>query len=149
MWGPESRLVRGLVAYYGLFEAAHVAALIWAGVRLVQTGQIGFPAPPPAGGWEAQVRPFLLAMGILDGINVPLSWLFVYGYLRRMRWRWWLGGVTLAAMAYSALAFLGGTVPSGAWADRPLPYLVLAAAFAPVGVLMVLYGVWSVKVMAS
>lgn len=148
MWGPESRSFRGLVAYYGFFEAAHAAALIWAGIRLLLTGEIGFPALPPDCGWEGQVRSFLLVMGVLDGLNVPLAWLFVYAYLRRARWRWTLGGVTLIAMAYSAMAFAGGTIPSGAWADRPLPYLAIAAAFVPVGLLMVLYAIWATRVNA-
>jgi hypothetical protein len=134
-----------LVGYYGLIEAAHIAVLVWAGIRLARTGVIGFPAPPPPEGWSLQVQPFLVAAGVVDGANVILAWLFVYGYFARARWRWWVGGITLTAGVYSAIVFVWGTVASGAWGYRPAGYLLLAVVFAPVAALVFLYGVWGVS----
>jgi hypothetical protein len=137
-----SRLARVLVAYYALIEVGHLLALIWAGIRLLLTGTIGFPAPRPVGGWEPQVVPFLVATGVVDALNVPLAWRFAYGYFRRAPWRWWLGGITLSLSVYSAIVFTWGTMAAGAWRDQPAAYLAMVVFASPVVVLAVLYGVW-------
>jgi hypothetical protein len=48
----------------------------------------------------------------------------------------------LTVVAYSALLFAFATIPTGAWAHRPVEYAIIVAAFAPVLVLMVAYGYW-------
>jgi hypothetical protein len=129
-----------LVAYYGLVEAAHLAVLAWAGLRLLRTGTLGFPAAPPPDGWSPQVMPFLIGTAVLDALNVFLAWAFVYGYWMRARWRWWVGSSTLTATLYSAIVFAIGTIASGAWHHQPAGYLAIAVVALPVIALAVLYG---------
>ena len=143
MRGPDGRLARLLVAYYGVVEVAHAIALARAGIQLMATGTIGFPAPPPPGGWSTQVVPFLVGTGVVDAVNVVVAFAFVFGYFTKARWRWGLGTVTLTVAAYSAIIFAFGTIASGAWGHNPVGYLSVAAVFAPVAVLMVLYTTWA------
>jgi hypothetical protein len=145
MAGPDGRLARALVAYYGLVEVAHIGVLALAGLHFARTGTIGFPAPPPPGGWNEQLVPFFVAMGAIDAINVGVAWAFVYGYFARTRWRWPVAWVSLSASTYSAAVFAWGTIASGAWGHRPVGYLFVAAAFVPVGVLAVLCVVWGLR----
>jgi hypothetical protein len=144
MQGPDGRLARLLVAYYGVVEVTHSFALAWAGIKLILTGRIGFPAPPPPEGWSLQVIPFLVGTGVVDAINVVVAFAFVYGYFTKARWRWGLGTVTLTIAAYSAITFAFGTIASGAWGHNPAGYLSLVAVFTPVAVLTVLYITWAV-----
>jgi hypothetical protein len=135
---------RALVAYYGLIEVVHSVVLARAGVEFLASGSVGFPAPPPPGGWSPQATHFLVATGAVDGVNILLALLFVYGYFRRPGWRLlpWLGAVTLTATAYSALVFAYGTIASGAWAHHPAAYLAVTAVFIPVVFLIVLFPTW-------
>jgi hypothetical protein len=144
MRNPNSLYARALVAYYGLIEVVHSIVLIRAGLEFLATGSVGFPAPPPPGGWSAQATHFLIATGAMDGVNIVLAFLFVYGTFRRPGWRLlpWLGAVTLTATACSALVFAYGTVASGAWAHHPGTYLGMTAVFIPVGFLILLFPTW-------
>ena len=141
---PDSPLAKLLVAYYGLLELAHIVVLVWAGMRFLRTGALGFPAAPPPDGWAAQVVPFLIATAVLDVLNGLLAWGFVYGYWTRARWRWWVGGITLTATLYSAIVFVVGTVASGAWRHRPVSYVSMAVVAVPVIALAFLYSVWGI-----
>ena len=135
---------RALVAYYGLLEMVHLVVLAWAGIRVLQSGALGFPALPPPGGWDAQVVPFLVATAVLDAVNVLLAWAFVYGYWTRARWAWWVGGITLTATLYSAVVFAAGTVASGAWQQHPVGYLALTVVALPVFALAFFYSLWGI-----
>ncbi|HSJ58675.1 MAG TPA: hypothetical protein VLC95_15940 [Anaerolineae bacterium] len=125
-------VARGLVAYYGFIQAAHLIALLRAAILLLTTGRLTFPAPPPPPGWTDQARYFLVTLGLLDTFLILLSFAFVAGYFARARWHSWLGLATLSAFVASAFAFAGGTLPTGAWAAHPLAYLSLVLAFLPV-----------------
>jgi hypothetical protein len=139
----DGRLARLLVAYYGVIEIAHAIVLAQAGIRLAVTGTMGFPASPPPEGWSPQAIPFLVGTGAVDAINIVVAFAFVYGYFTKARWRWGLGTVTLTVAAYSAIVFAFGTIVSGAWGHNRTEYLSVAAVFAPVAALMVLYTTWA------
>jgi hypothetical protein len=142
MRSPDGTLAKILVAYFGLVQVLHLIAIGRATVVLETSGELTFPAPPPAGGWSEQAGYFFVGVGAIDALNVIIALVFVYGFFRRARWRGWLGAVTLTVTAYSALLFPFATVPAGAWAHRPVEYAVIAVAFAPVLVLMVAFGYW-------
>ncbi len=125
-----------LVGYFAVLEIAHLLVLSGAGWRVMQTGAFGFPAPPPAAGWSEQSLPFLLATGVVDAINVFIALIFVYRFFKQKPgWPIW-AAVSLTAAVYSAVVFVWGTVTSGAWARHPVAYGGIAAAFAPVGLLI-------------
>ena len=139
---PDSRLARVLVGYYGFIQALHLVGIGRATVVLEATGEMSFPAPPPAGGWSEQAINFFVGVGAIDALNAILALVFVYGFFKRARWRGWLGTLTLTVAAYSALLFAFATIPTGAWTVRPVEYLIIVVAFAPVLALMLAFGYW-------
>jgi hypothetical protein len=142
MNNPNSTLAKLLVAYYGFIQALHLIGIGRATAVLETTGEMTFPAPPPAGGWSEQAINFFVGVGAIDALNVILALVFVCGFFKGARWRGWLGALTLTVAAYSALLFAFATIPTGAWAFRPVEYLVIVVAFVPVLVLMVAFGYW-------
>jgi hypothetical protein len=144
MDNPNSTLAKVLVAYYGFIQALHLVGIGRATVVLGTTGDMTFPAPPPAGGWSEQAINFFVGVGAIDALNAILALAFVYGFFKGARWRGWLGTLTLTVTAYSAVLFAFATIPTGAWAFRPVEYLIIVVAFAPVLVLMVAFGYWLV-----
>jgi hypothetical protein len=145
MMDPDGRLAKVLVGYYGLIQALHLISIGRATVVLGKTGEMTFPAPPPAGGWSEQAVNFFVGVGAIDALNAILALVFVYGFFKGARWRGWLGTLTLTVVAYSALLFAFATLPTGAWGDRPVEYSIIVAAFAPVLVLMLAFGYWLVS----
>jgi hypothetical protein len=113
-------------------------------VVLETTGETTFPAPPPAGGWSAQAQNFFVGVGAIDALNAVFALVFVYGFFKATRWRGWLGTLTLTVAAYSALLFAFATIPTSAWTFRPVEYMVIVLAFAPVLALMLAFGYWLV-----
>jgi hypothetical protein len=130
--------LRALVGYYLLLESSHILVILWAGFRFSTTGEIGFPAPPPPGGWPEGVIPWLVGNGLLDLFFAAAGVLFGVRFLRR-RGSWFRWGViSLTGALYSAGIFAIGTIPSGAWTAHPLAYGLLAAAFSPILLILVL-----------
>ncbi len=127
----SSRL-RLLIAYYGLLQSAHGIALLRAGVILLRGGEMPFPAPPPVGGWSPQTLPFLLGMGVMDGLNILLALAFSAAYLWGGHLRERLGIVTLTVACASALSFAIATGLTGAWLAHPLAYGLMGVLFVPV-----------------
>lgn len=128
----DSRLVKGLVLWYGLFQLVHIFVNV-RGLWLLAQGGIDFPAPPPLGGWSEQVLYFFTAVAGLDLFNALLTLLFVYGFFRQARWCWWLGTLTLTVSLYAALLFDYATIAVGAWTGANLPaYLFVNVTFLPV-----------------
>ncbi|MBN1873977.1 MAG: hypothetical protein JXA33_07090 [Anaerolineae bacterium] len=145
MYHKNKRLVTFLIAYYGVLEIVHLCILAWAGLQLVRVGEIGFPAPPPPGGWSVQARSFLIATGVADAVNIVLALLFVYGYFTQAPWWRGLGTITLTATAYSGFVFVYGTIATGAWIYHPVVYWGIVSAFVPIILLMVVY-IWTSSV---
>jgi hypothetical protein len=142
MGNPSGTLARFLVGYYGFIQAAHIIAIARAASVLAVSQTMTFPAPPPPGGWSPQTNHFLIAMGAADAINAVVALMFVYGYFVEARWRVWLGTLSLAVSAYSAVIFAYGTIASGTWTHHPTGYLSIALVFIPVALLIVLFNVW-------
>ena len=144
MRDPGSGSARILVAYYGFIQVLHLIAIGRATVVLQTSGEMTFPAPPPAGGWSPQAEHFFVGVGAIDALNAVIALVFVYGFLKGARWRGWLGTLTLTVTAYSALLFAFATLPTGAWTVRPVEYLIIVVVFAPVLMLMMAFGYWLV-----
>ncbi len=141
---PDSSLAKVLVVYYGFIQALHLITIGRASVVLQTTGEMTFPAPPPAGGWSPQAEYFFVGVGAIDALNAVIALVFVYGFLKGARWRGWLGTLTLTIAVYSALLFAFATIPTGAWTFRPVEYSIIVVAFAPVLILIMAFGYWLV-----
>lgn len=137
-----SRFSKGLITYFGILEVTHLVALVWAGIIFIQTGDIGFPAPAPAGGWTKQAQYFLLANGIVDLINTFIAFVFVIAYFRGKIWCWWLGVISMTLSTYSAVLYTIGTGAANAWQNQPIGYLIVSIVFAPMVLLGLLMGYW-------
>ncbi len=141
----NSKFVRGLVIWYGLYQLVHIGVNA-RGLFQLARGGLDFPALPPAEGWASQAIHFLTGMAGLDLLNAVLTLVFVAGYFRGARWRWWLGTLTLTVSMYAALLFDYATLSSGAWTDGNLGgYLFTNVTFLPVVALFVLLCVWGVR----
>lgn len=127
------RISECLVRYFGIVQLLHLGALLNAARQVLQTGVVGFPAPPPAGGWSEAAMPFLIALGITDAILIIVSEIFVWGFFTGKTWWKNTGLIALAGSSATAWVFAMGTLPSGAWTVHPIQYGVLCVLFAPFG----------------
>ena len=120
-----------LAGYYGTLQTVHLLLLARAGLYLMSTGTVPFPALPPANGWSAQVIPFLLGMGALDGAAAGLgifSAISLFGK-KHFDYRFWMLSLVIAIT--SGLIFTAGTLASGAWNYHPAAYILLVIFFSP------------------
>ncbi len=120
-----------LAGYYGILQTVHLLLLARAGLYLMSTGTVPFPALPPANGWSVQVIPFLLGMGVLDGAAAGLgifSAISLFGK-KRFDYRFWM--LSLGIALTSGLIFTAGTLTSGAWNYHPAAYILLVIFFSP------------------
>ena len=131
----SSRLLTG---YYGLLQVVHLFVLAYGLNVYIQSGTIGFPAPPPRPGWTEQAEAFLLGNGALDAIIGVAAILFVIGFFKQQEWNQALGLVCVAASLCSGGFFVVGTILSGAWATHPAKYAGLVLVFTPVAWLFIL-----------
>jgi hypothetical protein len=143
---PDDMLPRALVAWYGVYQAAHIVVNTRGLYILHSGGTLDFPAPPPPSGWPAETIHMILIMGWADLVGAFLALFFVYGYLRRARWRMWLGTLTLTISVYAAVIFNYWSIASGAWTGRNLlAYSVVNVGFLPVLVLFYLFCRWGAR----
>lgn len=131
------RPVRILQGYYCLLQITHLFFLSRAGLIVITEGRYPFPASPPAGGWNDQVIPFLIAMGGLDAIAAVLTLTAGYRKFFQQNSSDMLWLLSLTAALTSALIFTAGTWFSGAWHANPWEYGLLVPVFAP---LFIIYG---------
>ncbi|MCP5070196.1 MAG: hypothetical protein GY946_26815, partial [bacterium] len=104
---------KALVAYFGLFQAAHVA--LNARYQLLPfADRPPLPFAPPPEGWGSQIVHFTTGMAVADLINAAFSLIFVAGFFLRAPWSSWLGTVTLTVAVYAAFAFTWGATVAGA-----------------------------------
>lgn len=134
----DSKRVRLLAGWYGLYQAVHVPVNVRALFLLTRGDTLDFPAPPPSGGWSDDTIAFFTGMAALDLVNAVLALVFVAGLLARRGWAGPLGLVTLTASIYAALLFDYATYAAGAWQSSGLAaYLFINVAFVPAVVLYV------------
>ncbi len=126
-----TRSLRYLAYYYALLQLSHLIFLTRAGSIYYSSGQMVFPAQPPAGGWSVETIPYLLGMGAVDALAAGLA--LYAGWVLRFRniflMKIWVISLTVALT--SAVIFCFGTIPSGAWWINPIGYGLLGLFFAP------------------
>ena len=133
MTKTDSRFVKFLVAWYGLFQAVHI---LFNGLYLLNPGMP--PFPPPAEGWLPQTVHLLNGIATADLVNAVFSLLFVYAYFTKAKWRMWLGTLTLTISMYAAIVFTYGTIAMGAWTGNLFGYVWTYIPFIPVIALFIL-----------
>ena len=122
---------KGLIAYYGILQSAHLVVLIRAGILILSGNPSPFPILPPTGGWQAQTLPFMFGLAGMDVIGILLGIIFSYQTTLRSNFRPLIGIISLTIFISGAVIFGAGTFPSGAWAVYPVAYWVMVALFAP------------------
>lgn len=139
--GPDGRLVRCLIAYFGLWQTIHILVNLRALARF-KRGDETFPAHPPADGWDAPTQATMEAMAKIDTIAALVTLGFVIEYERDGE-RWpLLGTLALTIANYSAVIFAYPTRAAGAWEEHPVAYWGLYLSYHPIVVLTVLYAWW-------
>lgn len=141
--GPDGTLARGLVVWYGLFQAVHVFVNTRGLEILLSGGVLDFPAPPPESGWPQEVVHLMVAIGALDLANAIAALVFVWGYFRKVIWRMWLGTLTTTVSVYAAGIYTYWTYASGAWSgDNVAIYVFVNGSFLPILILWGLSCYW-------
>ena len=130
------RRIKKLTIYYGFLQTVHMAFLLRAGRILLNSGRMPFPASPPVGGWDPQILPFFIGMGIADVIAAGIGFYFLYLILVKDTINVSLGIISLTTAFSSGLAFLIGTIASGAWNQHFGEYIILVLVSIP---LLLLY----------
>jgi hypothetical protein len=126
------KLFKYLAGYYAILQAFHLIFLGRAGLILLQSGRVPFPASPPSGGWHPSVIPFLMGMASADALAAILGIYFSYSLLVKGMLKPLIGIISLTIALSSAVVYLFGTFPTGAWTQNPLSYLVVLGAFSPI-----------------
>jgi len=121
-----------LAGYYGLLQTMHIVFLSRAGLLLLQTGSVPFPASPPPGGWNDAVLPFLMGMAAADVVAASLGIYFSFTLLLKNKLKPLVGIISLTIALSSAVVYLVGTLPTGAWIHNPISYLIVLLAFSPI-----------------
>ena len=128
----ENKWSRYLTGYYGFLQTMHMFFLGRAGLILMQTGRVTFPASPPPGGWDPGVLPFMMGMAAADVVAACLGVFFSYSLLIKKNFKPLVGTISLTIALSSAVVYLVGTLPAGAWVHNPVSYLIVVLAFSPI-----------------
>ena len=128
----NDRWIKNLAIYYGLLQTVHMGFLMRAGRILLSSGRMPFPASPPGGGWNPQLLPFFIGMGIVDAIAAGIGLYFLYLLIVKQTVKLSIGIISLTLALSSGLVFLIGTIASGAWNQHFGEYLILVLVFIPV-----------------
>lgn len=131
-------LFDSMMMWYAFFQALHILVNVMSFISLHRANSI-FHYPPPVGGWSEQALNFFAILFFLDLINALVSLIFIYGYFKNARWRWWLGTITLTASIYMIIVFDYATVTSGAWEGNLASYIITNILLLPTWVLFFLF----------
>jgi hypothetical protein len=134
----NDKVLRLLTGYYGILQSSHMLVLLRAGLILLRTGEMKFPAPPPPGGWLLQTIPFLVGMGIVDAVAITQALFYVYYAVFRNQLIPQLGIISMTIAGSSALIFAIGTYASGAWMQHLFAYVAMVVLFSPTIFLFIL-----------
>ena len=134
----ENKVFRYLVGFYGFLQSMHLFFLGRAGYILLKTGNVPFPASPPPGGWNTVVIPFLMGMAAADVIAAGMGIYFAYSLISNGKFKPLAGVISLTIAQSSAIVYIIGTLPAGAWVHNPISYLIVILAFSPIVPLYVL-----------
>jgi hypothetical protein len=129
------KIIKRLTAYYGLLQLVHFSFLTWGGYMILRSGKLIFLALPPLEGWSPQVVPFLMGLGLADGIAAGIGVYFAYQGVVKKSWYLNLGLISISIALASAVVFLVGTLASGAWKENPTEYLSMVVLFSPIPLL--------------
>lgn len=128
----RNRWIRILAGYYGILQLNHLFFLGRAGLILMKSGRVPFPASPPPGGWSSEVLPFLMGMAAADVFAASLGIWFSYSLIVKKSIHPLTGIISLTIALSSAVVYLVSTVPGGAWIYNPISYLIVILAFSPI-----------------
>ena len=134
----DNKLYRYLVGFYGFLQTMHLIFLGRAGYILLKAGNVPFPASPPPGGWDTVVIPFLMGMAAADVVAAGMGIYFAYSLIINGKFKPLAGIISLTIALSSAIVYLIGTLPAGAWVHNPISYLIVILAFSPIVPLYVL-----------
>jgi len=134
----DNKLFRYLVGFYGFLQTMHLIFLGRAGYILLKAGNVPFPASPPPGGWDTVVISFLMGMAAADVVAAGIGIYFAYSLIIKQQFKPLAGVISLTIALSSAIVYLVGTLPTGAWVSNPLSYLIVILAFSPIIPLYVL-----------
>lgn len=134
----NKKLFRYLVGFYGFLQTMHLFFLGRAGYLLLKTGNVPFPASPPPGGWDTEVIPFLMGMAAADVVAASMGIYFAYSLIINGKIKPLAGVISLTIALSSAIVYLIGTLPAGAWVHNPLSYFIVILVFSPIIPLYVL-----------
>ena len=143
---PYEPLATGLITWYALYQSIHVLVNTRGLWILISGRALDFPAPPPNGGWSADVVHLMVAIGVLDLVNAVAALVFVWGYFTKKDWHFWLGTLTTTVSVYAFGLYIYWTFASGAWTADNLPiYLVVNGGFLPISALWLVIASWGSK----
>ena len=134
----ENKVLRYLIGFYGVLQTMHLFFLGRAGYILLKTGNVPFPASPPPGGWDTEVIPFLMGMAAADVVAAGMGIYFAYSHISNGKFKPLAGVISLTIALSSAIVYLIGTLPAGAWVHNPISYLIVILAFSPIVPLYIL-----------
>jgi len=134
----KNKVFRYLIGFYGFLQTMHLFFLGRAGYILLKTGNVPFPASPPPGGWDPVVIPFLMGMAAADVFAAGIGIYFAYSFYINDKFKPLAGLISLTIALSSAIVYLIGTLPAGAWGYNPISYLIVILAFSPIVPLYVL-----------
>jgi len=120
------------MGWLGAVQLLHAIFLIRAAFIIFKGGGIGWPAPPPLGGWSPQAEIFLIALGSTDALLIVLSLLFVFSFFSRKKENIQAGIGILAAFMTTALVFGIAIIFTGAFAMHPVFYICMTCLFIPI-----------------